>query len=152
MEKSTYRFTSSVIVAIEAMMRLASPQGLSVKLKGTGLGERTRLSSPAWCNFDFFSAIEALRINRKKRVDQTADRRGYWVVERQVYFHFRDILVGVISLEGHKSDGTKGNNSDNATWWAISKIAYKRDINDDHSWRTVECEVIAHSSTSVSEV
>ena len=153
---SPYKFTASVIIAIQAVMKLVSPQGLRMRLKGaTGPGDFTELPRPDWSNFDFFNRIEATPIRKTKRVEPTAEHIGHWVLEREVHFDFRGSPVAVVWLVGHKSDATKGDR-DNNTWWAIAKIAYASECDDtgrtSFPARTFEFKTTLHVSASVSEV
>jgi hypothetical protein len=157
---TTFKFTASIVMAIEAMTKLVSFNGLHVHPRGAsltgGADNLVRLPRPNWgYQFDFFNRISASPIRRKNRVKAHQNQGGewvmsHWIIEREVQFEHKGAIVAKVWLEGYKPDGTKGNR-DNNTCWAVSKIVYAMDIlpsNCSSGWNTTEVEVMGHRGTS----
>lgn len=159
---TAYKFTASVVMAIQFMMQMLGHIGKHVRLKGTVDFDRPEslwdssfalLPKPTWCHFDFFSRILAMPIRRKSRHEPNKACGGYWIVEREIHFEYMGVLVAKLWLYGHKSDGLKGSH-DNNSFWEVSKISYAMMVTHDGSrwvpsdWKTFEFEVIGTSGTS----
>jgi len=102
---SEWRFSLSVIKAIECAMRLFYGKLLE------------NVEPPEWMDFDFFHRIEASPIRRLKR-------KGSWELKRDVdFFHYgRRILT--VSLVGLKIDGGCSEDSDNSSCWEVERVVY----------------------------
>jgi hypothetical protein len=123
------RFTSSVIEAIEFVLRLLSghltaiPKGAQFETPAEMTEKYVPLRAPVWCNFDFFSRIVPRPIQRTERVEPTADTLGSWMLERKVEFYHAGRLVALVTLVGQKIDKS-GTKVDNEAFWGVSSISY----------------------------
>ncbi len=144
------KFTASIIVAINTMIKLLSDAGLREQLKGERLTDITKLPQPVWGRyFLFFQRITASPI-RKKLAKKGA---GFSVLEREVQFWYKGVLVARVYLKGVKPDGTKGSR-DNNTGWAVRKIDYAMKLGGTSksgllpcSWKKFNFEILASSYT-----
>jgi hypothetical protein len=129
MDKVTY----SVALAIRFMLDIAWHGESYVREKCPAL------KPVVWCNFLFFRRIRPLPIRRIKRLEPTLNERaGSWVVERDVEFYIRNLLIGVVTLRGEKIDRMSSNVrkareygldvGDVHSMWAVSHVWYYRSV------------------------
>lgn len=139
------RFTSSVIEAVECVLRLEKGTLWDYPRGTTDPAAGTKVERPVWCNFDFFSRIKASPIRRTERVEPTGVRRGSWKLERTIEFFHHGSRVAVVNLVGqHIDEDYEG--LDNGSFWAVTRIGYFRSFSGGLSdspkdWREIELEV-----------
>lgn len=139
------RFTSSVIEAVETVLRLEKGTLLVSARDGGDLSVSHRPERPVWCNFDFFSRIKASPIRRTERVEPTQKRLGSWKLGRTIEFFHHGSRVAVVDLVGQKIDGDH-EGLDNDSFWAVTRIGYFQSFSGGLSdspkdWREIELEV-----------